>query len=135
MATKIVKNYFMAVVAMVMIIGFSAFKVGTLVSPEISTTSAKNVRLDFWAFTGDDPEDATNPENYIKASGSPIFCDNLAHTVCYIEAPEQSNGIYPDLDEVVDPLQDPLRTYSDSIEEAMNGTPSTNDVVKSLRSL
>ena len=118
----------MAIVAVMMVVGFSAFRVIETRGTSVSTNENTSVRSEYWRFISTNPLDITDPSAYIKTEEEDPDCDGSI-LVCEIYAP--ADGIHPDLDAVFD--QNTGETYADLIEDAMSGTPSTNDVVVGLK--
>lgn len=120
---KIIQQYLMAIVAVMMVIGFSAFKV--------VDTLNDNPEYVSWYFTGEHEDDVIYPEFY--SDEDPEICGEDDEVVCEIKAPEGLSG-KPDLSAPSDP-NNPSPSIQDRIEEAMTLPKSTNDVVISLREL
>lgn len=124
MAKSLLKNYFMAIVAIVMIVGFSAFKV-------VENNSA--IKMESWYYNGGNDGEG-NASNYDEVLSSQFECGEI-ETICLIEAPEDPFNLgHPDLDYEVDPINNPNKTVQDYINEALD-TGQDNEVVKSFRKL
>lgn len=110
----------MAIVAVMMVVGFSAFKV--IEAPTDLNTTMKVQKT--WYFTGTDPLHVGLPEHYTDEQDEAPDCDDEKQVVCTIIAPEGDDG-EPDLSSP---------TIQSLIDDAMD-TGNTNSVVQSFRSL
>lgn len=122
------KKYMTAVVAVMLVIGFSAFKV--VESTKAVSMSEKD--LIRWRFTGGPSDDPIDPSNYIEKEVNDPSCDQITDLICEIEAPSNANN-KPALEELVDQDDHDGPTYEQLIEQAMQ-SKTTNDVVKDFRS-
>lgn len=114
----------MAIVAVMMVVGFSAFKV-------VENTKTDPVGYIPWYFTGNDEDDVLDKSFYEKEDeNDPQDCSGN-EIICVIIAPEDSNQ-EPDLNAHIDPLDTGSPTISQLIEQAMDESEE-NDGVKSLR--
>jgi|SRR5690554_2822632 len=127
---KVIKSYMMAIVAVMLVAGFSAFKV--VESPKIYQDDLPE---DFipWYFTGDDEDDVNDPTKYTQNPSQAPDCIGLEEVVCEIYAPEGSSG-QPDLDAHIDLSDASSSTVEQLIELAMDHMQD-NAVVKSFRIL
>lgn len=115
-------KFMMAMVAVVMVVGFSAFKAFNL--------NKSKYDLDTWYFDGSSDSDVTNQNAY--STIDPQTCDLGDDVVCKILAPN-NNGL-PDLEAHIIPEDSESPTYKDLIEQAML-SKSSNEVVVSFRTL
>lgn len=120
----------MAIVAVMLVVGFSAFKVIEITETPKTTTATLDLEL--WRFTDNNPAQVTNPELYIEKPSNASPCDQFTDIICEIEAPKHPVTGEPMLDELV-PDDPEDRTYADFIFEAMQ-SKTTNEVVKDFRS-
>lgn len=79
MATKLVKNYLMAIVAMVMVVGFSAFKV-----VENSNTTPQD---GWYELDLQDPNNVENPIHQKIVNGTPTNPDGETCDIAFEEEP------------------------------------------------
>lgn len=120
----------MAIVAVMLVAGFSAFKV--VESPKIYQDDLPE---DFipWYFTGDDEDDVNDPQKYTQNPSQAPNCEGLKEVVCEIYAPEGSPG-QPDLDAHIVPSNTNSLTVQQLIDEAMD-FEQENLVVKKMREI
>lgn len=120
----------MAIVAVMLVAGFSAFKIG-----ESQKTYQDDLPEDFipWYYTGDDEDDVNDPTKYSKTPTHDCDGDDV---ICEIYAPEDENTIplIPNLEAQIDPQNTASDTVEDLILEAMT-SKTTNDVVRSFKPL
>lgn len=119
----------MAIVAVMMVVGFSAFKLTDVRSDEIVVKMNDDPVL--WRFIGSGPGDVTEPSAYIKKDDNDDDCDLGEEIICEILAPE-GNPNEPDLDQHLDPNNTNTPTYAQLIDEAMD-EKETNAVVLAFR--
>lgn len=96
-------KFSMAIVAVVMIAGFSAFKMSE------RTLKTDDPEVEIWYFNGDDENQVKNPLFYSKTTES---CGGSTAVVCEIHAPE-GNPNRPDLSSPV---------TQDLIDQAMSSS-------------
>lgn len=125
--TNVFKNFGMAMVAILMIVGFSAFKV---VEKPLNNTS---IKLEYWYFNGNLGEE-TDASKYSKIQDPNLECGGNT-TICLIQAPEGTNPNFPDLNHVVNPSE-PDKTVESYITEAMDDLTNPDyTVVFSFRNI
>src|SRR5690554_3060084 len=124
---NLIQKYFMAIVAVMMMVGFSAYKT-------IENNKTDDPELETWYFNGEETEE-TDAEEYSRDQDPGLDCGD-PETICEITAPKDPfNNHLPDLDHIVDPLDpiNPTKTVRDYIVEAMNNPGTPNAVVDSFR--
>lgn len=125
---KVIKKYMMAIVAVMLVIGFSAFKV-----VESQKTYQNDLPEDFipWYFTGDD-EETLHADKYSE-DDSDVTCGGEEEIICKIYAPRQDfpNTDKPDLNAQV--LSNSPDKVSDYIDAAMSAPGNQNLIVESFK--
>lgn len=115
----------MAIVAVMMMVGFSAFKV-------VETLNDDPI-LETWYFIGEENEE-TDASQYSLEQDPENEC-GLPVTICEILAPLDPSTNLPKMDHIVDPNDQhiPQRTVEYYILEAMANPGTPNVVVKDFR--
>lgn len=122
--TNVFKKFGMAIVAILMVVGFSAFKASE------KENSKKSINLEVWYFNGSNNGSLNTPSEYSKSQ--PNLCGSTKQTICEVNVPTDPITGLPDLDAHLDPDDINSPTYEEMIEEALY-SGAENEVVRSFR--
>ncbi len=117
----------MAIVAVIMVVGFSAFKVG-----EMTKVAGVSKVYTSWYFMGGDE---TNPSHYTDDESQAPDCVGTQEIICEILAPEDLVSGGPDLNAPSDPNDVNSDKVEDLIIDARDNPGNSNASVLSFRQL